>query len=89
MTDISINGRKLSKFNPIVNLDNENIYSQKDLDEEREAVIDRVLEIINEKETAYKNVKFKKAKDYFDIGWVSCAKEIRWSVLALKGGDEK
>ena len=49
----------------------------------------RVLEIINEKETAYKNVKFKKAKDYFDLGWVSCAKEIRWSVLALKGGEQE
>lgn len=46
MTDININGRKLSKFNPVVTLDNENIYSQKDLDEEREATIDRVLEII-------------------------------------------
>ena len=50
--------------------------------------IDRILEIINKKETEYKNVKFKKAKDCFDLGWVSCAKEIRWAVTALRGEEE-
>ena len=59
---------------------------------ENSVEIDRVLEIINEKETAYKDVKAEffntnTEKKNFDLGWVSCAKEIRWAVKELEGGE--
>ena len=55
--------------------------------------IDLVLEIIDEKETAYKDVKAdffntNTEKQNFDLGWVSCAKEIRWAVKGLRGKQE-
>ena len=88
MTDISINGRKLSKFNPVVTLDNENIYSQKDLDEEREATIDRVLEIVDEFEK--KPVRRKDSvyiiKD--DELWNAIKLHLTTEIIKLRGDKE-
>lgn len=73
----------------MITLDNEDIYSQKDLDEEREQTIDRVLEIINKHINRYKKGK-EECHDMTGV-YMMCkavAVDIKADVLALRGNNK-
>ena len=73
----------------MITLDNEDIYSQKDLDEEREQTINCVLEIIDKHINRYEKGK-KECHDMTGV-YVMCkavAADIKSDVLALRGSKE-
>lgn len=71
-------------------MDNEDIYSQKDLDEEREAVVDRVLEIIDGERVRLREPKSTKEEyDAYNKGRDEMRTVIYKKVLALKGGEQE
>lgn len=88
MTDISINGRKLSEFNPASTSGDEYIYSQKDLDDARESVIDRVLEVISEFEE--KPVRCKDSVYIIknDELWDAIKLHLITEIMTLRGNKE-
>ena len=88
MTDISMNGRKLSEFNPVSTSGNEYIYSQKDLDGAREAVIDRVLEIVNEFEEKPVRCKDSVYVIKNDELWNAIKLHLTTEIMTLRGATE-
>lgn len=74
-------GKRL-KERAMIDLDNDAIYTQRDLDEQREAIIAEVLKIVESK-------KYSQRWNIQEELWNLKMDEIKADVLRLKGGEQE